>query len=109
MMESLFYRGPLGLMPNRAAMLSLVSRAAAFRLPALVLLAAATCPAMAGADELTGAQIYRQMCARCHGADGEGTKKEYPEPLAGKKSLAQLARYIAKSMPEDDPGKLKGP
>jgi len=58
---------------------------------------------------LTGAQMYRQMCARCHGSEGEGSKKEYPQPLTGKRSVEQLARYIAKSMPEDDPGKLKDP
>src|SRR5271165_2540643 len=61
----------------------------------------------APAEELTGSQIYLQLCARCHGAEGEGTKKEYPQPLVGKRSLEQLARYIAKSMPEDDPCKLK--
>ncbi len=59
------------------------------------------------AEELTGVQVYRQMCARCHGAAGEGSKKEYPQPLIGKRSLESLARYIAKEMPEDDPGKLK--
>jgi cytochrome c553 len=59
------------------------------------------------ADDLTGAQVYRQMCARCHGAEGEGSKKEYPQPLIGKRSLESLVRYIAKEMPEDAPGKLK--
>jgi mono/diheme cytochrome c family protein len=79
------------------------------RVAMLVVLAAATEPVWADENPLTGAQIYRQMCARCHGAEGEGVKKEYPQPLAGKRSLEQLTRYIAKSMPEDDPGKLKGP
>jgi hypothetical protein len=79
------------------------------RLTAFVLLAIAIWPATAAAGELTGAQIYRQMCANCHGPEGEGTKKSYPQPLVGNRSLDQLARYIAKSMPEDDPGKLKGP
>jgi len=32
-------------------------------------------------DERAGEQIYRQMCARCHGASGEGSK-EYAKPLA---------------------------
>jgi len=76
---------------------------------ALVFLAAAACPKAAGADEVNGEQIYRQQCARCHGAQGEGNKKEYPQPLAGTRTLQSLARYIAKSMPDDDPGKLKGP
>src|SRR5579871_7009250 len=60
------------------------------------------------ADGRTGEQIYRQMCARCHGASGEGTKDNYPRPLAGNRSVAQLARVIAKTMPEDDPGKCVG-
>jgi cytochrome c553 len=81
----------------------------ASRLAVLAVLAAAAVPARASADDLTGTQIYRQMCARCHGAEGEGTKKEYPQPLVGKRSVQQLARYIAKSMPEDNPGTVKGP
>ncbi|HXG12987.1 MAG TPA: c-type cytochrome, partial [Gemmataceae bacterium] len=60
------------------------------------------------ADGRTGEQIYRQMCARCHGANGEGTKKEYPRPLVGNRSVAQLARFIAETMPVDDPGKCVG-
>ena len=45
------------------------------------------------------------MCARCHGAKGEGTKK-YAQPLIGDKSVAQLAAVIDRTMPEDDPDKL---
>jgi hypothetical protein len=33
----------------------------------------------------------------------------YDRPLAGNRSLAQLARYIARSMPEDAPGTCKRP
>ena len=40
------------------------------------------------ADGRTGEQIYRQLCARCHGADGEGTKDSYPRSLAGNRSVA---------------------
>jgi hypothetical protein len=62
------------------------------------------------ADDTTksGEQLYKQTCARCHGADGEGTKKKFPHPLAGDKTLDQLTAYIAKSMPEDDPGSVTG-
>jgi cytochrome c553 len=63
----------------------------------------------APAQSRTGEQIYRQMCARCHGPKGEGTKDHHPEPLTGNRSMAQLARYIAKSMPEDAPGTCSGP
>src|SRR5262245_35477039 len=54
----------------------------------------------AGADEPTGAAIYQQKCARCHGKAGEGTKA-HPDPLVGNRSLDQLKRYIARAMPED--------
>jgi cytochrome c553 len=59
---------------------------------------------LCAADGRTGEQVYRQMCARCHGAAGEGVAGKYPDPLVGNRSVAQLARYIAKSMPEDKPG-----
>ncbi len=65
------------------------------------------CPA-AAAEGRTGEQIYRQMCARCHGASGEGTKENYAKPLVGNRSAAQLARLIAKTMPHDDPGTCVG-
>ncbi|MBI3465416.1 MAG: c-type cytochrome, partial [Planctomycetes bacterium] len=76
---------------------------------------AATCIAVvlsssaaAGADERTGEQIYRQMCASCHGPAGEGTEENHPDALAGDKSVAQLAEAIAETMPEDDPGTCTG-
>ncbi len=57
------------------------------------------------ADEITGEQLYKQHCVRCHGATGEGTKKA-PAPLLGDKSVPQLATVIDHTMPEDDPDKL---
>ncbi len=56
----------------------------------------------------SGQVIYRQECAACHGAAGEGTIDSFPRPLAGDKSLGQLTQYIEKSMPEDDPGSCVG-
>ncbi len=56
----------------------------------------------------TGEEIYRQQCATCHGAAGQGTVDNYPHPLAGDKSSEQLSAFIAKSMPEDDPGTCIG-
>ncbi|HEY1191019.1 MAG TPA: DUF1592 domain-containing protein, partial [Gemmata sp.] len=53
----------------------------------------------------SGAVIYRQMCARCHGAKGEGAKA-YPLPLVGDKSLTQLAKVIDETMPEGSPDLL---
>ena len=45
----------------------------------------AVCGAGAGADagRLTGREIYRQQCAKCHGRNGEGVKGKHDEPLAG--------------------------
>jgi hypothetical protein len=60
-----------------------------------------------GADQ-TGEQIYRKMCASCHGATGEGSKS-YKKPLIGDRSVPQLSQLIAKTMPEDDPGSCVGP
>src|SRR6478736_7953026 len=57
------------------------------------------------AAEPTGEQIYREMCVRCHGAKGEGTKK-YAHPLTGDWSIARLTSVIDRTMPEDDPDKL---
>jgi hypothetical protein len=61
----------------------------------------------AAAAERTGEAIYKQQCLSCHGKSGEGSKT-YGQPLAGDKSVGQLARYIAKSMPDDDPGTCVG-
>jgi Protein of unknown function (DUF1592)/Protein of unknown function (DUF1588)/PA14 domain/Protein of unknown function (DUF1595)/Cytochrome C oxidase, cbb3-type, subunit III/Protein of unknown function (DUF1585) len=63
--------------------------------------------AAAAADQ-AGAQIYRQKCASCHGTAGEGTDEHYAAPLAGERSAASLARLIARTMPDDDPGTCVG-
>jgi hypothetical protein len=60
------------------------------------------------ADEHPGAAIYRSLCARCHGAHGEGVTNEYPDPLVGDKSLKELSAYIAESMPESAPEECVG-
>src|SRR5262245_59616174 len=82
------------------------------RLPAFSIslcLAAAMVPGLArAAGDLTGEQIYRQKCASCHGASGEGTREEYPHPLVGDRTLPRLVSYIAKSMPDDAPGECVG-
>ncbi|HMF12428.1 MAG TPA: c-type cytochrome [Gemmataceae bacterium] len=53
------------------------------------------------AADPTGEQIFKQRCASCHGASGEGTEDEYPHPLAGERTVEQLAKFIAKSMPKN--------
>ena len=60
------------------------------------------------AADRSGKEIYQQLCASCHGANGEGTLESYPHPLAGDRSVGELAQYISKSMPEDKPGTCTG-
>ncbi|MFL5339950.1 MAG: DUF1592 domain-containing protein [Gemmataceae bacterium] len=73
--------------------------------PAVILIALLALPAWA-ADPPDAAQFYQKRCAACHGKSGEGVKEFFPRPLAGDKSVPQLAKLIAKTMPEDDPGSL---
>lgn len=60
------------------------------------------------ASAKTGASIYKQQCASCHGAKGEGNAKESIGPLMGKRSVEQLTKYIERRMPEDDPKRCVG-
>jgi hypothetical protein len=57
----------------------------------------------------SGADIYKQMCVKCHGKAGEGVKGKYDDVLYGDWSVEKLTRYIDKNMPEDKPGKCVGP
>jgi len=75
---------------------------------AVLILAMASSAAWADGPVLSGEQIYRQKCASCHGASGEGTEDHYPRPLIGERPVASLARLIAKTMPEDAPGECVG-
>jgi len=59
--------------------------------------------------EHPGAVIYRNQCAECHGAKGEGVTDLYDEPLIGKRSLSSLERYIVRAMPEDNEEACIGP
>jgi len=54
-----------------------------------------------------GEQIYRQHCAECHGKDGQGVKDKYDEPFAGDESLERLTTIIHKTMPEEEPEKVR--
>src|SRR5579862_574506 len=74
-----------------------------------LLFAVVLIPRTLAADASTGEQIFRKQCASCHGPNGEGTKEFYPRPLAGERSVPQLARLIGKTMPKDDPGTCVGP
>ena len=71
---------------------------------ACVLVAVLSTPLFAA--ERTGRSIYLEMCANCHGEQGEGVVTEYPNPLGGDRTLAQLTRMIDRTMPQDDPDRL---
>jgi hypothetical protein len=53
-----------------------------------------------------GEVVYHADCMRCHGPVGQGVAGKADEPLVGEKSIASLAKYIAREMPESDPGSL---
>jgi len=55
-----------------------------------------------------GAAIYQRLCAACHGASGEGVRRKHSRPLAGDKTIPDLARYIEKSMPDKEPERCAG-
>lgn len=62
----------------------------------------------AAADGQSGEQIYKSLCSNCHGQNGEGDNRHYPQPLFGDRSVLELADYIEKSMPEKEPEKCVG-
>lgn len=65
-------------------------------------------PIAGGERQLTGRDIYRQQCAKCHGRNGQGVKGKYDDPLHGNRPLDKLTRYIELNMPEDNPDKCVG-
>ena len=58
--------------------------------------------------ELSGEQIYSQLCAKCHGDQGEGVANEHDEPLVGDWSIEKLTRVIIRTMPDDEPKQCVG-
>ncbi len=50
----------------------------------------------------------RSFAQSCHGKAGQGTDKEYLEPLLGEKSVNELALLIEKTMPKDRAGECVG-
>lgn len=63
----------------------------------------------ASADDETviarGEQIYKTMCASCHGDKGQGVADAYADPLIGDDSVGQLAKVVSDTMPEGEPEK----
>ena len=74
---------------------------------AVVALVASVAIRPAMAEDHPGAAIYREHCLRCHGDNGVGTPSA-PAPLLGDRSVGQLTRYVADTMPEDDPTAVTG-
>ena len=60
------------------------------------------------ASSLDGKKLYAQHCAECHGEKGEGVENEYFKPLVGDWPLKKLISYVDKTMPDYDPGIVKG-
>jgi len=72
----------------------------------MLFLVGLACAATAAADH-PGLAVYREHCLRCHGENGAGTA-DVPAPLAGDRSVNQLAKYVHDTMPEDDPEAVTG-
>ncbi len=62
----------------------------------------------AAKTEHPGGKVYREKCASCHGKSGEGVAGKHDEPLAGRRNVPALAKYIAKTMPENKEGTCVG-
>src|SRR4051794_35473762 len=75
------------------------------RLLGALTLIAALAPSATAADAPTGEQIYKKKCLSCHGPTGEGSDK-HDKPLVGDRSVAQLSKIIARTMPDDNPETL---
>lgn len=50
-----------------------------------------------------GEQIFKQQCIQCHGADGQGVKEFFPDPLIGDATIGEVAELISDTMPEEAP------
>jgi len=73
------------------------------------LLVVAVFTPVVGFAQVSGDKLYAAKCAKCHGTEGQGVATQYDQPLTGERSVPQLAKYIAKSMPPEDPGSVKAP
>ncbi|HAN98471.1 MAG TPA: hypothetical protein DCQ98_14020 [Planctomycetaceae bacterium] len=55
-----------------------------------------------------GAEIFRKLCADCHGSQGQGSEHGYADVLAGDDTIGELTRVITETMPEEDPSSCVG-
>lgn len=84
-------------------------RALLVRVGVCALAVAVSAASTSAAEVRTGEEIYQQLCASCHGAQGEGVADQYGKPLIGDRSVAELARIISDTMPEGEPEQCAGP
>lgn len=75
------------------------------RLLALALICVVSDGEVLAAD---GEHIYKDLCASCHGSQGQGVAGKYDETLHGNRSLESLIGYIDRNMPENDPDLCRG-
>jgi cytochrome c553 len=73
-----------------------------------ILLSLLLAKASANGNPQPGAMIYKNQCASCHGANGEGVPDKFDEPLTGDRSLEALTKKIERTMPEEDPDACVG-
>lgn len=88
-------------MDRRSLPLPAARLALGVALPALALIAtalAAQKPPAPPKPARDGAAVWRADCAPCHGEKGEGAAG-YPKPLAGTRSVGELARLVERTMP----------
>lgn len=101
--------GMMNRSPNQARNTGSRSRPRHLGLVLLAALAAWVSPrSLAGDEKDQGKRTYRELCASCHGASGQGVDGKHADPLVGEKSVLELARYIEKWMPEEEPERCVG-
>lgn len=49
-----------------------------------------------------GRLVYKEQCAACHGARGEGVPDAYADRLIGDATVGELAKLISNTMPKDE-------
>ena len=93
----------------RTAMLRLIPFQRVLHALALAAGLVASVSQKAAAEESRGGeQIFKELCAKCHGATGQGNEEHETGPLSGDRSLAELTELIDKTMPEGEPEKCVG-
>ncbi|MCA9269029.1 MAG: c-type cytochrome, partial [Planctomycetales bacterium] len=83
-------------------------RACRWTAAASLLLAAVSLGEEPAEPAVRGQAIYRQQCASCHGEHGEGVAGKAEDSLYGDLPLAELAKVIDETMPDEKPAECTG-